>query len=159
MTKDLIQAYTARVTQASKTEMVVIMYELILMDIEAANMAYQNDDMVVFVKELKHAQKCLSELMSTLNYNYQLSYDLMSLYIYVSKILINAIFKKNADALSTADSILRKLMIGFEGICKEDTTGPVMQNTQQLYAGLTYGKGTLNEVFIDPREQNRGFRA
>jgi flagellar protein FliS len=159
MTKDLIQAYTARVTQASKTEMVVIMYELILMDIEAANTAFQKDDITVFVKEIKHAQKCLSELMSTLNYKYQISYDLMSLYIYVNKILIHAFFNKKADSLSTADSILRKLMTGFEGICKEDTSGPVMQNTQQLYAGLTYGKGTLNEVFIDPREQNRGFRA
>jgi len=29
----------------------------------------------------------------------------------------------------------------------------------QVYAGLTYGKGVLNETFIDPHQQNRGFMA
>lgn len=34
-----------------------------------------------------------------------------------------------------------------------------MQNTQQVYAGLTYGRGTLNEVFMNPNEYARGFKA
>jgi flagellar protein FliS len=34
-----------------------------------------------------------------------------------------------------------------------------MKNTGQLYAGLTYGKGVLNETYVDPNQQNRGFLA
>ena len=34
-----------------------------------------------------------------------------------------------------------------------------MRNAQQLYAGLTYGKGSLNETFIDPNSKSRGFIA
>jgi len=158
MTKELIQTCTARITQASKTELVVIIYEIILSDIEAAQTAFQNKDTIAFVKELKHAGRFLNELMGTLDYKYRLSFDLMSLYIYVNKALTTAIFQKNVDTLTTADSIVRKLLIGFQGICKEDLSGPVMQNTQQLYAGFTYGKGVLNEVYIDPREQNRGYK-
>lgn len=37
-------------------------------------------------------------------------------------------------------------MESFEQVAKEDHSGPVMEHSQQLYAGLTYGKGTLNEV-------------
>ena len=37
-------------------------------------------------------------------------------------------------------------MESFEQVAKQDTSGAVMANTQQIYAGLTYGKGTLNEV-------------
>lgn len=159
MTNELMQACTARITQASKTEMVVIVYEIILSDIEAAQTAYQNGDTMVFIKELKHAQRFLSELMGTLDYKYKISFDLMSLYIYVNKALITAVLQKDPETLTTADSVLRKLMVGFRGICKEDLSGPVMQNTQQLYAGLTYGKGILNEVSLDPREQNRGYKA
>ena len=159
MTNELMQACTARIAQASKTEMVVIVYEIILSDIEAAQTCYQNGNTAAFIKELKHAQRFLSELMGTLDYKYKISFDLMSLYIYVNKALITAVFQKNPKTLTTADSVLRKLMIGFEGICKEDLSGPVMQNTQQLYAGLTYGKGVLNEVYLDPREQNRGYKA
>ena len=159
MTKELIQACTARITQASKTEMVVIVYEIILSDIEAAELAHQKGDIVVFTKELKHAQRFLSELMGTLDYKYKISFDLMSLYIYVNKALITALFQKNPESLATASSVIKKLMVGFQGICNEDLSGPVMQNAQQIYAGLTYSKGVLNEVYLDPREQNRGYKA
>ena len=158
MTNELMHACTARISQASRTEMVVIVYEIILSDIEAAQIAHQNGDMVTYNKEIKHAQRFLSELMGTLDYKYKISFDLMSLYIYVNKSLITAVFQKDPEALKAADSVLRKLMVGFQGICKEDLSGPVMQNTQQLYAGLTYGKGVLNEVYLDPADQNRGYK-
>lgn len=159
MKKELIQAYTARITQATKTELIVIVYEIIISDIKNAQSAYQAGDMTIFEKDLKHAMHCLKELMGSLDYRYKLSFDLMSLYIYVNKALLTAVFQKKADTLDIANSVLIKLMEGFEGICKEDLSGPVMQNTQQLYAGLTYGKGVLNEVLLDPREQSRGFKA
>lgn len=46
----------------------------------------------------------------------------------------------------------------FEEIAKQDTSGPVMENSQQVYAGLTYGKGSLNEVAIDPEHLGEDFR-
>lgn len=159
MTKEATQIYTARITQASKTELVVITYEIILTDIDDARNAYESGDSSQYEKAIKHAIRLLNELMRNLDFKYEISYNLMSLYVYASKCLVNANFQKKPELLETADSILRKLMVGFEGICKEDSSGPLMQNTQQLYAGLTYGKGTLNEVYIDPREHNRGFKA
>jgi len=97
--------------------------------------------------------------MGTLNYNYILSYDLMSLYLFVNKAIITAIFKKSPEKLDEAEAILEKLYSSFKEVSKQDNSGPVMQNTQQVYAGLTYGKGVLNETFIDPQQQNRGFMA
>jgi flagellar protein FliS len=158
MTNELIQAYTLRVSQASRSELVVIMYEIILTDLQAAKNAYSEGDNATYIKELKQAQRFLNELMGTLDYTYRLSYELMSLYIYVNKAIITALFKKVPVTLDSAVSVLQKLMEGFKEISKTDTSGPVMQNTQQLYAGLTYGKGSLNEVSIDPREQNRGYK-
>jgi len=97
--------------------------------------------------------------MGNLDYKYNLSYDLLTLYIFVNKAIITAIYKKTPEKLDGAEIVLEKLYNGFKEISKEDTSGPVMQNTQQLYAGLTYGKGVLNETFIDPQQQNRGFMA
>jgi flagellar protein FliS len=159
MTKDLIQAYTARITQASKTELIVIMYEIVLEDIKAAKISYKNNDIESYNKELKHAQRFINELMGALNYKYNVSYDLMNLYIFANKAIITAMFKKTPETLDEAEIVLEKLYNGFKEISKEDTSGSVMQNTQQLYAGLTYGKGVLNETFIDPQQQNRGFMA
>ncbi|MDF2951401.1 MAG: hypothetical protein K0S18_984 [Anaerocolumna sp.] len=158
MTKELVQAYTARISQASRSELVVIMYEIAINNLQSAKNAYWDGDMAVYIKELNQARKFLNELMASLNYSYKVSYELMSLYIYVNKAIITALFKKVPDTLDSAISILNKLMSGFIEVSRMDTSGPVMQNTQQLYAGLTYGKSSLNEVSIDPREQNRGYK-
>ncbi len=159
MTKELIQAYTARISQASKTELVVITYEIILSDIKEAEDTFRDGDHPQYARILKHAVLLVNELMRSLDYRFEISYNLLNLYVYVSKCLINAGYQKNTELLASAESVLQKLKAGFEGILQEDPSGPVMQNTQQLYAGLTYGKGVLNEVFIDPKEHSRGFRA
>ena len=157
MQKEAVQAFTARITQASKSELIVILYEMILTEIKEAEEAFERKDMEAFDKGLKQAQKYLGELMAALDYRYKLAYDLASLYQYINERIINAMIRKKPDSLKSAVSVLQKLLTGFEGVSREDTSGPMMRNTQQLYAGLTYGKGTLNETYIDPNDGNRGF--
>jgi len=159
MKKESIQAFTARVTQASKSELIVILYEMILTELEEAKEAYHVGDLAAFDKELKRAQKYITELTASLNYSYAISYDLLSLYIYLNKQVITAIIRRNSDTLGSAERVLKTLLIGFEGVSKQDGSGSMMRNTQQLYAGLTYGKGKLNEVFVDPSNRSRGFIA
>ncbi len=159
MNKETIQSFTARITQASKSELIVILYEMTLVRIEEAEKSYEENDLGNFDKELKSAQKYVSELMAALDYRYVISYDLLSLYLYTSKHIIKAIVKRNPLTLQYAKAILKKLLIGFEGVSKSDTSGPMMRNTQQLYAGLTYGRGSLNETYIDPSNKSRGFIA
>ena len=51
--------------------------------------------------------------------------------------------------------MLKKLQKSFEELSKTDTSGKAFKNAQEVYAGLTYGRGTLNEsTSIDA---NRGF--
>lgn len=154
-----MKEYIARIAQASRTELTVIIYEIIITDIKESQDAFGRQDLTEYTKSLKHAQKFLNELMGTLDYQYPISYRFMSLYLYVNKRIITAMFSKNPDLLESAVSVISKLKQSFAAISKEDKSGPVMKNTQQLYAGLTYGKGILNETYIDPIEHNRGFRA
>lgn len=159
MKRDAIQAFTARVTQASKSELTVILYEMILTEMKEAKEAYDLNDLATFDKELKKAQKYVNELIVSLDFKYAITYDLLSLYLYVNKRIITAVIKRNPVSLDSAESVLNKLLVGFEGVSKVDNSGPMMRNTQQLYAGLTYGKGKLNEVYIDPNNRSRGFIA
>lgn len=159
MNKDAIKAFTVRVTQASRSELTVILYEMVLTELKEAREAFEKNDMSIFDKELKLAQKYINELQATLDYRYAISYDLLSLYLYVNKRIIQAILRRIPDTLDSAESVMNKLLVGFKGVRESDTSGPVMRNTQQLYAGLTYGKGYLKETFIDPSNNNRGFIA
>ncbi len=159
MEKELAKSFAARITQASKTELIVIMYEVILSDIQSAKEKLGNGETEGFKHDIKHGQKFLNELMSSLDYTYDISLNLMSLYIFINKALVDAQYQMERKPLQDAEEVLQILMKGFEGIVKEDKSGPVMRNTGQIYAGLTYGRGVLNETYVDPNQVNRGFKA
>jgi len=159
MTKEQIQAYTLRVSQASPCELVVIMYDIILDDVKNARDAKTAGNEKQYQEELTHAGKIINELMDALDFSQAISFRLMSLYMYVNKMLIKARVSKRWDSLTDVELVIEKLHAGFDGIKGQDTTGPVMQNVQQVYAGLTYGKGTLNETYLNAQDYNRGFNA
>lgn len=159
MTKEQIQAYTLRVSQASPCELVVIMYDIILDDVKNARDAKNAGDEKQYQADLTHASKFVNELMDALDFSQAVSFRLMSLYMYVNKMLIKARVSKKWDSLNDVELVIEKLRAGFEGIKEQDENGPVMQNVQQVYAGLTYGKGTLNETYLNAQDYNRGFNA
>lgn len=153
------KAYTARISQANRSELVVIIYELMLDSIEAAQNGFAEGDLELADKELKRAQGFLQEMRGSLDFKFEISANLASLYRYVNEKLAISIVRRKDVELDSCKRVLRGLMTGFEEVAKQDTSGPVMENTQQVYAGLTYGKGSLNEIAIDVSSGNRGFRA
>lgn len=160
-------SYTARITQANASELVVITYEIIEECIKEAKedlemSGKQKTEAVekgVFEQELERARKLLNELMGSLDFSYEISLSLLNLYRYADKELAEALFGKKKEPLEHAERILGILKEGFEGVASQDSRGPVMANTQKLYAGLTYGKHSLNEVFVNVNEGSRGFKA
>ena len=158
MDKEKIERYSFKVTQANRTQLVVIVYDIIMDDLRTAKESYADHRIDEFVKSLKHGQKFLIELMRTLDCQYQISLDIMSLYLYINKKIIQAMIQRKPDALEGLEDILLKLRSSFDIISRTDYSGPVMQNTEQVYAGLTYHKGNLNEAYLDAGNQiMRGF--
>ena len=151
--------FTARVSQANRSELVVIMYEIILTDIKTAKEAYAKGDKVAYVGELRNAQKFVLELMNALDFEYEISKQLMSLYIYLNKNIIKSIAKYDEERLETVEMIVSKLLDGFRQVSEADDSEPVMENTETLYAGLTYSKDSLNETAYAMNTSNRGFMA
>ena len=52
--------------------------------------------------------------------------------------------------------MIQELKESYEKISMEDTSAPIMENAQTIYAGLTYGKDSLN-VSLSDQGTNRGF--
>ncbi len=159
MKKEMIQEFSMRVTQASRSELIVIMYDIILREMEYAKEAFAEGDLVTYEKELTRAGRFVNELMGALDYSIGISYQLMSLYIFANKEITAAKTQKQPELLAGAEEIFEKLLIGYQKVSEEDTSGPVMKNTQQVYAGLTYGRGTLNEMYVNMDEAKRGYMA
>lgn len=158
MNKEKIDSYSFKVTQANKTQLVVLVYDIILDDINTSRQEYANGDREAFVKTVKHGQKFVMELMNTLDCQYEIGLDLMTLYLYLNKKMIQASIQRTPDALEGLDDVIMKLRTAFDTISRTDYSGPVMANTEQVYAGLTYHKGNLSEAYLDAGNQmKRGF--
>ena len=146
MSKEEINIFSRRITQSSRSELVVITYEIIENYIERA-MEVQ-DDKEDFVFNMKKAKQFLNNVSSALDFSYDISKQLMSLYMYMDRCLISSIVKQTPVEIDTVLSILTKLKSSFVEVSKFDKSGAVMQGGEQVYAGLTYGKGVLNEVAV-----------
>ena len=67
MRKEKLQSYSARVAQANRTGLLVIVYEIIEEELSVAMECYKEADMEGFDNALKNGQKFLGELMGTLD--------------------------------------------------------------------------------------------
>ena len=160
MKAESVKIFTRRITSANKSEIIVIIYDIIEENLALAKKALAEGDRETYRNEIKQAISFVKELLVSLDLNYEVSKNLASLYIYVSRCLNFALVSGKKEEIEAARKVLRKLGDSFREVAKTDKSEPVMGKTQQVYAGITYGKGlSLDETLINPDSENRGFRA
>ena len=160
MKAESIKIYTRRITSANKSELIVIIYDIIEENLTLAEEALLEGNRETCKKELKQAVSFVKELLVNLDMNYEVSRNLASLYIYVSRCLNFALVSGKKEEIEAARKVVVKLGKSFREVAKTDKSESVMENAQQIYAGMTYGKGlNLDETLINPAFENRGFRA
>ena len=155
MTKDRIQEYTLKITNASPTGIIVILYDLAVEYIEEAGKCFDAEDHDGAKVQCTNAGRVLGDLISSLDFSYGISFPLFRIYEYVSKEVSMAVIKNDGSALGECKRLLLSLKDSFEQVAKQDTSGPAMNNAETVYAGLTYGRGTLNESTTV--SSNRGY--
>lgn len=165
MTDKELNGFSVRVTQCSRTALTALTMEIgqtYIRDAVEAIDASDDDNTdseklaTDYVKAVRCTSQCIDELISSLNLSVAISRDLLVIYQYIKNNLRQLRRKPNKESLLAMGRILSRLQKSFEAVAAQDKTGPMMANTQKVYAGLTYGQGTLNET-IDTT--NRGFFA
>lgn len=160
MKAESVKIFTRRITSANKSEIIVIIYDIIKENLALAKKALAEGDRETYRNEIKQAISFVKELLVSLDLNYEVSKNLASLYIYVSRCLNFALVSGKKEEIEAAEKVLRKLGDSFREVAKTDESKPVMENTQRVYAGITYGRGLdLDETLVAPAMESRGFRA
>jgi len=158
MDKTLIKDFQNRIVNAGQGDLVLITYDMLFVSIEEAIRGIDENDDDLFGQSMERAHRLLRELSDNLNFIYDMSRDLMSIYIYINKEMIEASLHLDRDPLQRCLDVLKVLYHGFEKVNDEEDKKPLIQNSQKVYAGLTYGKGTLNETVYN-QTTTRGFQA
>lgn len=158
MTKEKKQQFTLRITQANPTQLVVILYEMCLEYLDEARNALQAGEIPAFREGTRKTRGCLSELMQSLDLDYEPAPAMLQLFLFCVRRLAYSEFHRDEKALEEIESVLRPLHDAYEKIQDQNASGPVMGNAQTVYAGLTYGRNSLTENMGDPGS-NRGMFA
>ena len=86
--------------------------------------------------EILKAREILEELKIALNFKYEISYDLYSLYKYVDKLLVKYQLRKDDTALNKAIEVMIEIENGFKSIIDRKSQG---------VDTITYGRNSVNE--------------
>ena len=145
MTSEEMNVYKMRITQAGIGELTVIMLEMEMQWIREALEAYNSGDMENYISDIEKAQATQVELMNGLNLDNEVSKDVYAVYVFFNKQLINSKIKRVPQELENILDMLAKYHESFSAIAATDNGGPVMDQSEKVYAGLTYGSGGLVE--------------
>ncbi|MBQ9990878.1 MAG: flagellar protein FliS [Lachnospiraceae bacterium] len=157
MTKEKKQEFTLRISQANKTGLIVILYDMTLAFLEEAGEAFDLGQMQNYKDGIKKAENCLDELVASLDLEYEIALTLHSLYYFYKRQLASARVQEKKELMEPVVKMIKELKQSYEQVASLDTSAPLMENAQTVYAGLTYGKGSLNVDLAD-QSTNRGFR-
>ncbi len=158
MKQEKVREFTRRISQSNRGELVVVIYDIIFSHISDAEDCFRENDYEGFRAAALRAGRGIDELMQSLDFHYDISKELYPLYVFSKEAMSKAVIKKRLDELVGAKDVLTNLYAAFKEAAKQDHSKPLMQNTQQVYAGITYGRNDLTETFHDP-EASRGFFA
>lgn len=148
MTKEMKQIFTRRITQANSTQLVVILYDMILAYLKDAAAAQETGCEQEFKKDMQCARNCISELRGSLDFNYDLSRNLFAIYAFADRELAHDMYGIDAEQLSQISGMFQKLRDAYHTISREDHSQPLMENAQNVYAGYTYGRTDVNESLM-----------
>ena len=158
MNRDKISAFTLRIASSNGSGLISILYEIYEeYEIDAID-AFRagNTDDAIF--SLKRCAEVVNHLQKDLNFEYKVSRNLYALYDYVKRNISRSIYQANDDGLKEAKKVMDNLGEAFAQIARDDNSAPIMQNTQQIVAGNTYSRSSLNEEIMG-NQSSRGFWA
>lgn len=155
MQKQQIQEFTSKITLSNRTGLTVVTYEILFAYLAEAKSALKEERFEDYKQAIRQAQKCISELMVTLNFAYDLAAELYRIYAYSKELLAKAMYKRSEAEIAECENLLKMLHASFVEVAKTDTSGPLMQNTEQVYAGYTYGRSDVNSS--SDANPSRGF--
>ncbi len=145
MTAEEMNIYKMRISQAGVAELAIIMLEMEMQWIDEAVAAFEKNNMKEYEDIISKAQSTQVELMNVLNMENTVAVDMYSVFVFINKLLIESKIKRQPQDLVRCREMLAKFHKSIQAIADTDTGGPVMKQSEKIYAGLTYGEHGLVE--------------
>ena len=158
MTKEAIQSFTYRISNANKTEMIAILYDIGSTYATDAEDCLKSGNKEGFRANINNVRNTIKELMASVDTSTDLGMTFLSLYVFCNKQLTKAFLDYDSEALDVVKDMFGELGEAYHSASGLDRSKPVMENAETVYSGLTYNK-SLSPESMTSGSSNRGFLA
>ena len=117
MDREAIKTYSYRISQATRSELVVIVYDIIR---DYLKDAVSTSDNAVFKEKLHMAMRGIDQLITGLDMQYELSGNLYVLYNYMKRTLIGAQVSYDKNVVNSIYDMLGQLRQSFYEVSRQD---------------------------------------
>jgi len=140
-----------QVAQASDIELVVMLLEGINTRLDEGIEAVGSGNHALLATVVEKVRAILGELLATLWGDSEVAIQSRQIYLYMNKLVTDAGNRKVQTPLEEAKQVLKPLLEGWQHLAKHPELAEVPTATKgpSVVAGMTYGKGTLNESVLN----------
>lgn len=110
MKKEQIVDFTRRISQANRSGLVVVMYDIFFTYLNDARAAYDAADWDAYKEALRRAQRAIDELISALNFSYDMAKNLYSIYVFCRDSIAKSLYKRDLADAEDACRLMEKAL-------------------------------------------------
>lgn len=142
-----------RVAQANSAQLVEIVLEFLIQNINEAISAINNKDENRLEKSITKARETLAELLSTVEGQTEIAQNLKGIYVFLNKLVTEGEIQQDIEKLQKAIKIINPLYEAWGELGAKEVSNLDENNGPSIVAGVTYGKGQLNDYVMN--DENR----
>lgn len=158
MRQEEIATFTRKIAASNPTELICVLYEIYFTYEAEALQALDDGDQSAYVQAVRQGGQVIEHLKNALDFTYPVAGQLYALYDYAERQMARAMYRKDKEDIANAGKVMGQLQEAFAEVAKADQSEPVMRNAQQITAGMTYGRGDVNET-MGSMDASRGYWA
>ncbi len=158
MTQEQKQEFTRRISQENHSGLILVLCDMFELYVDDAETAYKNKEEDRYLFNMEQARRTMQELIGCFSQDNVCGRNVIAIFRFIYGKLVRSQIRRKPDELDRCVQMMKKLRTGFVHLHEMDPEDAVMQNVHQVYAGLTYGKGTLNESIQGVNYETRGYQ-
>jgi len=145
-----------RIANANDAGLVALIYEGLIDTLQSGIEYIECGNKEKLNSSINKVREILAELLATLQGDSEISSNLRSLYVYVNKIVTQAELKEDKEKLEEAIKVITPLYEAWQELGEKEElevggaqVAAASTNRPAIVAGMTYGKGQLNDYVIN----------
>lgn len=146
-----------RIANANDAQLVEIMHEGLISTAKSGIEHIENGNKTELNSSINKIREILAELLATTEGDSEIADNLKSIYIYLNKLVTEAEIKQDKAKLEEAIKVVTPIYEAWQELGEKEATGtdddpeitPAPTKTPSIVAGMTYGKGQLNDYVIN----------